>query len=325
ASVLPKEIIEQNLQERKRNLKNLRLYGTIVGELTAERRRKYQVRFEEIGNITVDVLAGNLKYEKQATPNREELVTESSLTLPAYEDISYSSDDSENDLEENNDRNDMDVIDLIVTVNWREQQITIDQRAIYLAYNQDCKINIPSVSLASPYELFRRYLPLDYIEQFVINSINKRERVTSNWTNITINEYMRWLGLWVLMSVFLVADRRFYWRTNQEQTQPIPLFNFQHWMSRSRFEQIVWPLNYPHDMIQKLENTYGSYFSKVAIVNGVYLIAASLKDRKPQCIIATASTTTQGDEVERIVKDHNNSSLVKFIRSKIFSEYSSSK
>ncbi|CAG8748070.1 17920_t:CDS:1, partial [Racocetra fulgida] len=239
ASVLLKEIIEQNLQERKRNLKNLRLYGTIVGELTAERRRKYQVRFEEIGNITVDVLAGNLKYEKQATPNREELVTESSLTLPAYEDISYSSDDSENDLEENNDRNDMDVIDLSVTINWREQQITIDQRAIHLAYNQDCKINIPSVSLASPYELFHQYLPLDYIEQFVINSINKRRRVTSNWTNITINKYMRWLGLWVLMSVFPVADRHFYWRTNQEQTQPIPLFNFQRWMSRSRFEQIV--------------------------------------------------------------------------------------
>ncbi|CAG8751763.1 14784_t:CDS:1, partial [Cetraspora pellucida] len=54
---------------------------------------------------------------------------------------------------------------------------------------------------------------------------------------------------------------------------------------------------------------YGSYFSKVAIVNGIHLIAAFLKDRKPQCIIATASTTTQGDEVEHIVKDYNNSSL----------------
>ncbi|CAG8820202.1 19977_t:CDS:2, partial [Racocetra fulgida] len=63
----------------------------------------------------------------------------------------------------------------------------------------------------------------------------------------------------------------------------------------------------------------------IAIVNDIYLIAASLKDRKPQCIIATASTTTQSDEVERIVKDHNNSSLVKFTRPKIFSEYSSSK
>ncbi|CAG8698562.1 745_t:CDS:1, partial [Dentiscutata heterogama] len=68
-----------------------------------------------------------------------------------------------------------------------------------------------------------------------------------------------------------------------------------------------------------------SYFSKVAIVNSVHLIAASLKDKKLQCIIATASTTTQDNEVERIVKDHNNSSLVKFTWPKIFSEYSFSK
>ncbi|CAG8586735.1 24724_t:CDS:2 [Gigaspora rosea] len=73
-----------------------------------------------------------------------------------------------------------------------------------------------------------------------------------------------------------------------------------------------WPLNYPQDMIQKLGNTYRSYFSKVAVVNSIHLIAASLKDRKPQCIIAIASTTTQDDEVEHIVKECNNSSLVKF-------------
>ncbi|CAG8857155.1 27319_t:CDS:1, partial [Gigaspora margarita] len=62
-----------------------------------------------------------------------------------------------------------------------------------------------------------------------------------------------------------------------------------------------------------------------AVVNSTHLIAASLKDRKPQCIIATASTTTQGDEVECIVKERNNLSLVKFARPKIFSEYSSLK
>ncbi|CAG8719190.1 23924_t:CDS:2 [Cetraspora pellucida] len=128
--------------------------STIVEELTAERCRKYQVRFEEIGNITVDVLADNLKYEKQATPNREELVTELSLASPAYKYISYSSDDSKNYLEENNDRNNIDVINFSITINWHKQQITIDQYIIHLVYNQDCKINIPSISLTSPYELF---------------------------------------------------------------------------------------------------------------------------------------------------------------------------
>ncbi|CAG8855134.1 8611_t:CDS:2, partial [Gigaspora margarita] len=53
---------------------------------------------------------------------------------------------------------------------------------------------------------------------------------TSNWVIVNINEYVRWLGLWVLMSAFLVADHRFYWRTNSEITQPIVPFNFQRWM-----------------------------------------------------------------------------------------------
>src|SRR6185295_12555977 len=41
------------------------------------------------------------------------------------------------------------------------------------------------------------------------------------------------------MSAFPVADRRFYWRTTQEITKPMDSFNFQRWMSLSRFEQIV--------------------------------------------------------------------------------------
>jgi hypothetical protein len=78
-------------------------------------------------------------------------------------------------------------------------------------------------------------------------------------------------------------------------------------------------------MIQELETSYGSHISKVATIDDVYLIAASLQDRKPQCIIATASTTVNEDEVERIVKNNNNSSIAKFTKPKIFCEYSQSK
>ena len=55
------------------------------------------------------------------------------------------------------------------------------------------------------------------------------------------------------------------------------------------------------------------------------MIAASLRDRKPQCIVATASTTVKGDEVERVVKTQNSSRIVKFTRLKLFSEYSDAK
>ncbi|CAG8734207.1 3231_t:CDS:1, partial [Dentiscutata heterogama] len=86
-----------------------------------------------------------------------------------------------------------------------------------------------------------------------------------------------------------------------------------------------WPINYPCDMVQKLGSVYGSYFLKVANIDNINLIAASLKDRKPQCVIATASTTTKADEVKRVIKEHTGSSIIKFTRPKIFYDYSCSK
>ncbi|CAG8516007.1 2456_t:CDS:1, partial [Dentiscutata heterogama] len=78
-------------------------------------------------------------------------------------------------------------------------------------------------------------------------------------------------------------------------------------------------------MVQKLESVYGSYFSKVANIDNINLIAASLKDQKTQCVIATASTTTKADEVKRVIKKHTGSSIIKFTRPKIFYDYSCSK
>ncbi|CAG8843867.1 2521_t:CDS:2, partial [Gigaspora margarita] len=86
-----------------------------------------------------------------------------------------------------------------------------------------------------------------------------------------------------------------------------------------------WPLNYSRDIVQKLGSEYSSYISKITLVNNVCLIVASLRDQKPQCIITTALTTTDSNEVKHIVKEHNESSLVKFKRPKFFYDYSISK
>ncbi|CAG8713129.1 16650_t:CDS:1, partial [Dentiscutata heterogama] len=79
------------------------------------------------------------------------------------------------------------------------------------------------------------------------------------------------------------------------------------------------------DMVQRLGSIYESYVSKVTNIDNIYLIAASLKDRKPQCIVATASTTTKDNEVKHVVKECTNSSVVKFTRPKVFYEYFCSK
>lgn len=87
-----------------------------------------------------------------------------------------------------------------------------------------------------------------------------------NWTDININEYMVWLGLWMLMSVFPVGHRRFfYWRTTWERTQPLAPFAFQHWMSLSRFEQtlshhtLMCEVNYMY--LQRFKRVYINCFS----------------------------------------------------------------
>ncbi|CAG8730149.1 17493_t:CDS:1 [Gigaspora rosea] len=206
AIVLPKDIISQYIQQSDESLKNLRLYVWVMGEST-EVPRTFQVKFDEVGdgNLVVNIRGGNLRYEKQVPSNNE--VAETSTTqqnLPEYSENSSEEEDNTGDV------SDVSEVDLTTTVKWREQSVKIDQRAIHPTYSHACKINIVSVNLASPYTIFRRYLPMNYIEQNIIKSINLCGRKNSNWVDMNINEYMTWLGLWVLMSIIPMSDRRFY-------------------------------------------------------------------------------------------------------------------
>ncbi|CAG8822013.1 779_t:CDS:2, partial [Gigaspora rosea] len=56
-TVLPQNIIQQHFQQCGDDWKNLYLNSTIIRELTARKRQAYQVRFDKIENVIVDVLA----------------------------------------------------------------------------------------------------------------------------------------------------------------------------------------------------------------------------------------------------------------------------
>ncbi|CAG8786125.1 45189_t:CDS:2, partial [Gigaspora margarita] len=310
ATVLPKDIIQQHFQQRGEDWQTLHLNDTIVRELTARKCQTYQVCFNEIENVIVDVLAGNLRYEKPTISNREEeeqAVTESLLAPEAL------SNDSESSLEEEEEQN-IDVIDLSILVNWWKQPVTIDQ------------LNVSSISLALPYELFHQFLPLNYIEQFVVDFINIRGRVSYHTLMIpneldapNVNDPL--YSVCSFINAFNSEKNKIPGRCKILR-KPHPIG--QEWKTvADSFTNIIIQLEpceekeieqkkqftseygstAAYNMIQKLGNTYGSYFSKVAVVNSTHLIVASLKDQKPQCIIAIASTTTQGDEVERVVKE----------------------
>ncbi|CAG8841967.1 30657_t:CDS:2, partial [Gigaspora margarita] len=208
------EIVQQHLQHHGGNWKNTCFYGVIIGELTRG-HQKFQVKLEQIENTVVEILAGNLRYKKQITLSQAIPANIDREVDIAHKDLS---DDNESSSEEEDSDN--------------------------------ADINISSIGQASPYEFLCRYLPINYIRQNVINSINIRGREIPNWIDVTFREYMSWLGLWVLISAFPVADRHFYWRTMQELTKPMTLFNFQCWISLAQFEQIIsyHTLEMPHEL-----------------------------------------------------------------------------
>ncbi|CAG8778975.1 4023_t:CDS:1, partial [Cetraspora pellucida] len=94
--------------------KNLHLYDKIVGELTAKSHQTYQIIFEEIGNVIVDILTDNLQYEKETILNREEEQPTVEELLPVFKKLS---DNSESNLEKEEKNDNMNVIDLSTTVN----------------------------------------------------------------------------------------------------------------------------------------------------------------------------------------------------------------
>ena len=83
---------------------------------------------------------------------------------------------------------------------------------------------------------FLFYMPIGLIVQ-IVNATNENAKtiawpIHQPWKPLRTGEFMRWLGLWVLMSIYPVGfgGRRVYWRG---------LFNFQKYMSEKRFENIL--------------------------------------------------------------------------------------
>jgi Transposase IS4 len=84
-----------------------------------------------------------------------------------------------------------------------------------------------------------------------------------------------------------------------------------------------WPKNIPSEAATSLGQEYGSTKIRTTQHDGVRMFFAALRDRKPACLLATCSTTGQGEKVTHIVKDKKGvSSQVTFARPVVFDDYS---
>ncbi|CAG8666648.1 474_t:CDS:2, partial [Paraglomus occultum] len=85
----PRELQLSYLHQHENEL-DLRLYGTVISELSGQVCRTFQVRFEALGdgNVTADILGGNLRYEGPTVSNTSRNVSTTIEQSTAYEEMS---------------------------------------------------------------------------------------------------------------------------------------------------------------------------------------------------------------------------------------------
>jgi hypothetical protein len=123
---------------------------------------------------------------------------------------------------------------------WILQPVAADQREIMPSYRRPTQITLEFSETAVELEYFLHFFPVVYLRNTVMPSIDERARVANaEWNEITLMEYFTFLGLWLTMSIANLPDRALYWRVDEALTSPLPLFDFQRYMSKARFDGIV--------------------------------------------------------------------------------------
>ncbi|KAJ8651861.1 hypothetical protein O0I10_012554 [Lichtheimia ornata] len=85
-----------------------------------------------------------------------------------------------------------------------------------------------------------------------------------------------------------------------------------------------WPKNVPKDLLDNLPESSGSHVCKVGEVDEVRMFTAALRDRRPQCVVSTCSTTLPASFVTHTVQVNGRSERVRSQRAAVFDEYGNS-
>ena len=91
-------------------------------------------------------------------------------------------------------------------------------------------------------EWFLRFLPRQYVQDVLIPETNKSLEDTD--MPLTFGEFLRWLGLWLLMSTVSGIPREDFWATSDISMFYGAPFRFNKIMSKRRFNAILSSLNY---------------------------------------------------------------------------------
>ena len=101
--------------------------------------------------------------------------------------------------------------------------------------DQQPKVNFPSALVPTLVDLFELFFPKKFIEQVMIPQMNQKTQLGP----IHYGEFIRWCGIWHLMSMCQGPQRHEYWRNAEIDYFSGAPFRLGEFMSRNRFDDIL--------------------------------------------------------------------------------------
>lgn len=233
-----------------------RLFGTIraIHQVENSTSKVAVIAVDGFEALEIKVKLGNLRLEISGSTHDTVNVPETPAGL-----VDYESDQSDSSNDNDGDDVDVDGHDEGESAEqqWIDEEVRIDARISGGGYRQALVFTLPNPGSCSALEFFKHFLPTDYIEQHVIYAINCYAALLEieYWKQLTMGEFMLWIGLWTIMAIAPFPNRRKYW-----ETKPSFLFskatNFGKWMSKRRFDTILQALTLEHpDVIASTSST----------------------------------------------------------------------
>ena len=102
------------------------------------------------------------------------------------------------------------------------------------------KLNLQGFEVLDELGYLIRIFPMDCIHIVIIPATNQAGSRRKSFKNLSLEELMKFLGLMYAMGIVKMANWRMYWDTSLSDSSLFPNMNFSKYMSRHRFENILY-------------------------------------------------------------------------------------
>lgn len=96
-------------------------------------------------------------------------------------------------------------------------------------------LNFPTSYSPTLVDLFDLLFPKAHVENVILKQTNKELKLGP----LSYGEFLRWIGLWLLMSTIQGPERHDFWKTNDIDVHDGAPFRLNNLMSRNRFDEIL--------------------------------------------------------------------------------------